>query len=91
MRGLLRAGAFDGHPAVLTLLVPTIAPVGDRVGTQILESAEQDLVLRNLEFLSPDRDLDELFVGTIERDFEAVLVHFGIVARAVGGIAASVG
>jgi len=45
-------GELAGNPAILALLVPAEAPVGDRFGTDELKAAQQRVPFWDLEFLS---------------------------------------
>jgi len=64
---LLRPGSrVVADAAVLALLVPAKAAVSDVLGREELETAQQHVVLRDLEFFPHHFDLDQFFVGAKE-------------------------
>jgi hypothetical protein len=62
--GFVVVGELADDAAVLTILVPAEATVGDGFGADELEAAKQRVALRDLKLFAHDGDFDEFFVGT---------------------------
>lgn len=54
-------------PAILAILIPTKAPVGDIVRRQVLQAAQERIVLRNLKLPASNGDFDQPGKGTEKR------------------------
>ena len=57
-------GKLTGDTAILAILVPAEAAVGDGLRADELKATEQGVALGDLEFSSHDYDVHELFVRT---------------------------
>jgi len=55
-------GEFCDHAAILAILIPAEAPVGDGFRADVLKAAKNGVLLRNLERFSQDCDFDQPFV-----------------------------
>src|SRR5262249_27053545 len=53
---------LTAYTAILAILIPAEASVGNRLRAQKLEAAQQGIPLRHLKLLAQDRDLDEFFI-----------------------------
>jgi len=70
----------EGNPAILALLVPAKAAVRNGIRTDVLESAQAGILLRDLECLAQNRDVDQRFVVPKKRIFHLVTASAGCVA-----------
>src|SRR5205823_15051178 len=64
-----------GHAAILALLVPAEAAVGDVFRRQELKATQQHIVLGNFQFLAQNRDLNQPLIGTKKRARHAMTAH----------------
>ena len=62
--GFLIVGQLAGDLAILAFLIPAEAAVGDGLGADVLEPAEDGVLLGDLESLSEDDDFDETLKWT---------------------------
>jgi hypothetical protein len=62
--GLVVIGELAAHTAVLTILIPAKAAIGNGFRTNELETSKKRVALRDLEFLAHDDDIDKFFVRT---------------------------
>jgi hypothetical protein len=61
---LVIIGKLAGDAAVLAILIPAKAAIGDGFRADELEAAEQGIALGNMELLPHDDDIDEFFIRT---------------------------
>ena len=57
-------GKLTGDAAILAILIPAEAAVGDRFRADKLKTTKQGVAFRNLEFFSENRNFNEFFVRT---------------------------
>ena len=61
---LVVIGKLAGDAAILAILIPAEAPVGDGFRADKLKTAQQRVAFRHLELLAKDGDLNQFFVRT---------------------------
>ncbi len=60
--GLVVIGELAGDAAILAILIPAEAAVGDSFGADELKAAKERVALRHLKFFAENGDVHELFV-----------------------------
>jgi hypothetical protein len=56
-------GEFCDHAAILAVLIPAEAAIGNSFRANVLKTAKNRILLGNLKGFSQDRDFDQAFVG----------------------------